>query len=138
MDLVKKFLNAEFIRFLLTGVLNTAFGYGLYALSYYITGHEGVALAIDYVIGAFFNYKSYSLLVFSQYNKKRFIMFCLVYVFTYLLNYLIVFLLMNKLTLNAYVSQLVALTICPLVLFVLLKKYVFLHEETDKELQDTL
>ncbi len=131
MDLIKKIISAEFIRFVLTGVLNTAFGYFLYAASYFLTGNEGLSLAIDYVLGALFNYKSYSILVFGKYNRKRFIAFCMVYVFTYLLNYWILHLLIAKAGLNAYLAQLVALTVCPLVLYFLLKSFVFVNVGED-------
>jgi len=127
MDLIKKLFSAEFVRFVLAGALNTAFGYILYAASYFLTGNEGLSLAIDYVVGALFNYKTYSILVFGKYNRKRFIAFCLVYVFTYFLNYGMLHLLIAWTGLNAYLSQLIALTVCPLALYFLLRSFVFVN-----------
>ncbi|HOH38255.1 MAG TPA: hypothetical protein PLV17_11665, partial [Spirochaetota bacterium] len=55
---IKSFLKAEFIRFLLTGGLNTLVGYIIFAAAFWISGHEALSLVIDYGIGAFFNYLS--------------------------------------------------------------------------------
>jgi putative flippase GtrA len=125
----KRAVNTEFIRFLITGAINTAFGYAVFAVSFFLTGNEAVALAIDYVAGAFFNYQSYARLTFPDYPTKRFIFFCMVYVAVYFLNYSILFLLIRYYLLNAYVSQLFALIVCPLFLYVLLKKFVFLRND---------
>ena len=125
---VKRLLNAEFIRFLLTGGLNTLVGYLIYAGSYWLFRHEGVALIIDYTIGAVFNYASYSKLVFNGYRTKRFLIFIAVYVLTYFLNYGLVAMIMRIFDINAYFAQACALTICPLILYFLLKKFVFTNE----------
>ncbi len=128
MQFIKHFLNAEFIRFLLTGGLNTLVGYIIFAAAFWISGHEALSLVIDYGIGAFFNYLSYSKLVFNGYKTKRFISFIAVYIIAYLLNYGLVKTTMKFFDINAYLAQALALTICPLFLYFMLKKFVFSNE----------
>jgi putative flippase GtrA len=120
----KRVVNAEFMRFLIAGGINTAFGYLVFSAGFFFTGNEAVALVIDYVIGAFFNYQSYSRLAFSGYGR-RFISFCAVYIAAYFLNYFILYFFIHHCGLNAYVSQLCALVVCPLILYLMLKKFVF-------------
>ncbi|HPY04250.1 MAG TPA: GtrA family protein [Spirochaetota bacterium] len=127
---IKHFLNAEFIRFLLTGGLNTLVGYIIFALAFWISGHEALSLVIDYGIGAFFNYLSYSKLVFHGYKTKRFISFIAIYIIAYLLNYGLVKTTMKIFGINAYIAQALALTVCPLFLYFMLKKFVFSNKST--------
>jgi putative flippase GtrA len=125
---IKRLVNTEFIRFLIAGGVNTAFGYIVFAVSFFLTKHEAVALILDYGIGAFFNFQSYSRLAFSGYKGGRFVFFCLVYVVVYFVNYFILLLFIRHFELNAYASQLFALVVCPLLLYVLLKKFVFIKD----------
>jgi putative flippase GtrA len=128
--LIKNAAQNEVIRFLATGALNTLVGFVLYSVSYFIIGHEGIALTINYVLGGLFNYYSYSSLVFKTYETKRFLLFCMAYIITFSVNLGILHVLVKNLHLNAYVSQLAALTICPLLLYILLRKFVFLNNKT--------
>jgi putative flippase GtrA len=130
---IRNILNREFIRFLFTGAINTLVGYAIYSGAYWVFNHEGIALVFDYVIGAIFNYSSYSTLVFRKYKTKRFLIFCAVYVLTYFLNYGLVAGIMRASHLNAYIAQIFALTVCPLVLYMLLKKIVFINNQIATE-----
>jgi putative flippase GtrA len=128
-QLIKNAAQNEVIRFLATGALNTLVGYIIYSVSYFFIGHEGIALTINYVLGGLFNYYSYSSLVFKTYETKRFVLFCLAYIITFSINLGILRLLIRHAAVNPYVSQLVALTICPLLLYILLRKFVFLRND---------
>ena len=127
---IKLFLNAEFIRFLLTGGLNTLVGYIIFVVSFWVSAHEALSLIIDYGIGALFNYLSYSKLVFNGYKTKRFLSFLAVYIIAYLLNYGLVKTTMKFFGINAYIAQALALTVCPLFLYFMLKKFVFSNKST--------
>ncbi len=127
MNLIKKFVKNEFVRFIFTGGVNTAVGYMIYAFFFYMTGNVGLALAIDYILGGLFNYYSYSAIAFKEYKQRRFFMFCFAYIFTFFLNYGIVYLLIQNLKLNAYFAQIAAISVCALVLYFFLKKLVFSH-----------
>jgi len=124
---IKKIANLEFVRFLFTGAVNTAVGYIIYAVCYYLSGNVGFSLAVDYIIGGLFNYYSYSSIAFKEYKNRRFFMFCFAYIFTFFLNYAIVNLVIHYLKINAYFAQIAAISICSLVLYFFLKKLVFSH-----------
>jgi len=109
----------------LTGLLNTAVGYLLYAAGYYITRSETWALVIDYVLSILFNFKSYSILVFGNKNNSRIFIFTLVYGFVFILNRLSLWLYIDFLNIDPYVSQLIALTYIPIILYLLFKNIVF-------------
>lgn len=74
----------EIARYLVAGVVNTAFGYGLYAGLIWLGLDRYVAQAIGYALGTGFNYLTYSRHVFTDAApaKARFVA-------SYAVNYLI-------------------------------------------------
>ncbi len=75
-----------FIRFLIVGVVNTAFSYTLYAILI-LTGLPYLwAFSISYIIGVLFNFQTFGRLVFKNKNNKLIFRFIGVYVVIYLLN----------------------------------------------------
>jgi len=75
-----------FIRFLLVGVLNTAFSYLLYASLILIGLKYLLAFSISYVAGVLFNFQTIGRLVFKNKSNKLLFRFVGVYVVIYLLN----------------------------------------------------
>ena len=75
----------EIFRFLVAGVLNTAFGYGLYAGLIWLGLDRYAAQAIGYVLGTGFNYFTYSRGVFSDAGPAK-MRFALSYAGNYLIN----------------------------------------------------
>lgn len=75
----------EIFRFLVAGVLNTAFGYGLYAGLIWLGLDRYVAQAIGYVLGTGFNYFTYSRGVFTDAGPAK-MRFALSYAGNYLIN----------------------------------------------------
>lgn len=57
--------RAAFLRFLAVGVLNTAFGYAVYALGVLAGLPAQAALALQFVLGALWNYRLHARLVFA-------------------------------------------------------------------------
>jgi putative flippase GtrA len=76
---------AEILRFLVAGVLNTAFGYGLYAGLLWLGLDRYAAQAIGYVLGTGFNYLTYSRGVFRDAGPAK-LRFALSYAGNYLIN----------------------------------------------------
>ena len=74
----------EILRYLVAGVVNTAFGFGLYAGLIWLGLDRYVAQAVGYVLGTGFNYLTYSRHVFVDAGpaKARFVA-------SYAVNYLI-------------------------------------------------
>lgn len=75
----------EILRYLVAGVINTAFGFGLYAGLIWLGLDRYVAQAIGYVLGTAFNYLTYSRGVFRQAGPAK-IRFALSYAGNYLVN----------------------------------------------------
>ena len=80
--------SARFLRFLLVGVLNTAFGYGVFVGCLWLGLHYAVAAAVATVLGVLFNFKSTGRLVFRSRGAGRLHLFVSVYVVTYVINVL--------------------------------------------------
>jgi len=137
--LLKEIVDVQFLKFVLTGVLNTAVGYLVYALMYWLTENKPVALGVDYIFGIFFNFKTYSVLVFKSHDNSRIFRFLFVYILTFCMNYVSLWLLCDIFGINAYIGQIIALTYIPLVLYTLLKYVVFGPDNTPgsmKEISD--
>jgi len=75
-----------FIRFLLVGGLNTAFGYSIYALLLYAGIHFSLASFISTCLGVLFNFKTVGRLVFKNSKSSLFVKFAGVYLFVYLVS----------------------------------------------------
>jgi putative flippase GtrA len=74
------------LRFLGTGGLNTAVGYGAYLLGLRFGLAPVTALTIATVIGALFNYLTISIIVFRERTVLKLPIFTGVYLATYLFN----------------------------------------------------
>lgn len=76
---------AEIARFLVAGVINTAFGYGLYAALIWLGLDRYAAQAIGYILGTGFNYVTYSRGVFMDAGPAK-LRFALSYAGNYLIS----------------------------------------------------
>lgn len=73
-------------RFGLTGVLNFAFGYSLFAALFMAGLHPQTALVISFAIGVLWNFTIHGRYVFGKTGYRRLPGYILVYVFAYLVN----------------------------------------------------
>lgn len=80
--------SASFVRFLLVGGLNTAFGYGVFVACLWLGMHYALAGAISTVLGVLFNFKSTGNLVFRSKGNRNLPRFLAVYAVIYLVNLL--------------------------------------------------
>jgi len=83
---LNKLSQKDYIRFLLTGMLNTLFGYVLYSFFIYLSLHYTIAVFFSTVLGVLFNYNSISKLVFPYQGSSRLFPFVMVYVLVFFLN----------------------------------------------------
>jgi putative flippase GtrA len=74
------------VRFLAVGLLNTAFGYLIFAAGILAGLASGIALAIAMVIGVIFNFFTLGRLVFDSRDPTRLPRFVGVYALTYVVN----------------------------------------------------
>lgn len=73
-------------RFFLISGLNTAFGYGVFALLISLAVHYSLAIFISTFLGILFNFKTIGVLVFKNSNNILIFKFFMVYGITYLIN----------------------------------------------------
>lgn len=79
-------LKKQLIRFLIVGIINTIFGYTLFAILIYIGLHYSLAVLIGTIVGILFNFKTTGKFVFDSHDNKLIFHFVGVYVIIYFLN----------------------------------------------------
>lgn len=78
--------SIRFLRFLAVGVLNTAFGYALYALLVWLGLAPQPALALSFAAGVLWNYLTHARLVFDQRGYRQMLPYAGAYGVIYLIN----------------------------------------------------
>lgn len=118
--------NNQVLRFILVGILNTAFGYGCYVLLIWIKMHYAFAVFFSTTMGVLFNYFTSSYLTFKKniFSKFRLYRFISVYIFVYLINIATVKVVLCF-GINAYIAGFIAIFPVTIITFYLQKKWVF-------------
>ena len=114
----------QLIRFLAVGLLNTAFGYGVFFAALNVTGHTTLSLAISTTLGVLFNFATTGRLVFANRDPARIWRFIGVYAVLFAVN-AAALIALERLGLGAAFGQ--ALLLGPLVIlsFLLNRALVF-------------
>lgn len=115
----------QFVRYILVGVLNTAFGYGVFALLSWFGLHYAFALLAATIVGVLFNFKTYGKFVFSNTNNRLLFRFVVVYCIQYGLNVLLTKLLLMT-GLIVYAAGAISIIIVTIITFFLNKRFVFI------------
>ena len=117
-------MSPQFLRFLLVGLLNTTFGYGLFSVLVWLGQPYPLAIGLATLGGIAFNFQSTGRLVFNGAPLSRLWRFIAIYGVTYAVNVGVVTVLLSY-GMNVYIAN--ALTILPLALltFSLQRKFVF-------------
>ncbi len=123
-SLFRRYYNNNLIRFFLVSGLNTAFGYGIFALLVSLGLHYSLAIFISTVLGILFNFKTIGVLVFKNHNNLLIFKFFLVYGITYLVNTGSIALL-KQMGVNVYAGGAVLLIPVGLMTYFLNKTFVF-------------
>jgi putative flippase GtrA len=115
-------------RYYQAGIVNTLFGYGLFALFVKLGLNMYVAQLFAHVLGVAFNYFSYSRHVFfdSQASKPRFI---LSYVFNYFLG-LVSLAGASLIIASPYLAGIVSIAFVSVMNYLVLKNLVFFRKAT--------
>lgn len=100
--------SARMLRFVLAGLVNTGFGYALYALLVAAGLHPQAALAIQFGVGVIWNYTTHGRYVFGVWGDGRLPRYALSYAVIYLFNAVLLHGLIGA-GLGAYAAQAVAL-----------------------------
>lgn len=118
-------INSRLLRFLITGAINTIASYIIFVILFFIIQQKEITVTLAFIIGVLFNYKTISTFVFADANDRRFILFILVYVLTYILNLIHLWITVDIYGMNVYLSQFLTLSYLPFISFYLNKKYVY-------------
>ena len=78
----------RFIKFLGVGVINTLFGYGIFALFLFLGLHYSLASLLGTILGVLFNFFTTGRIVFNNRNNLLIWKFISVYVVIYLISLL--------------------------------------------------
>ncbi|MCT7554551.1 GtrA family protein [Aliarcobacter butzleri] len=117
--------NNKFIKFILVGILNTAFGYSLFALFIFLNMHYSLAVFLSTALGILFNFKTIGKLVFDSHDNSLIFRFIFVYVLLYLINISCLWFFKISGWENMYINGFILLIPLALISFVLNKKFVF-------------
>lgn len=111
------------IRFLVIGVVNTAFGYAVFATMLFVTNLPNLSIAVATVCGVAFNYFTTSRFVFYS-GAPALFRYIACYAISMLAN-MTFFSLIFDLSSSKYLSQAIALLPTTLLTYFLLKLFVF-------------
>lgn len=118
----------QLVKFVLVGILNTVFGYTLWALLLFLGMHYALAVIVSTIIAVLFNFKTTGSIVFKNKDNKLLFKFVQVYIITMCIN---IFLLKIAKTagLNLYIVGFVLTIVMAIITFLMQKFYVFRSED---------
>ena len=119
--------NYQFLRFLLVGCLNAAFGQAVFIVLVLGGLQDLIALLLATVAGALFNYATAKRMVFQKSGTARWRRFTLCYAFTYGLNAWL--LRLSSAFISPIPAQLLLAFPIALLTFGLMRRYVFVENE---------
>lgn len=114
----------RFLRFIAVGVLNTAFGYLVFAAGIILGLSPELALLVATILGVTFNFLTTGRLVFNSRDAGRLPRFVLVYAAIYALNALALRALVNAGIPSLY-AQPILMPIVTIVTFLSMRRFVF-------------
>lgn len=120
----------QIAAFVLTGLLNTVVGYGLYAFFIYVGLNYVQSLTVATAIGILFNFKSLGTLVFKSNDNRLLGKFLVVYVILFLINLLVISVLV-KWGMGDYLAGMVSIVFVSVLSFLVNKFYVFAKKGKD-------
>jgi putative flippase GtrA len=123
--LTGKLSDLKIIRFLLTGVINTVFGYSVFAALLFFKAQYLVALLLATVAGVIFNYFSFGRMVFNNHGWSVFTKFVVAYSLIYGVNAVLLGSLTEILHVNPYVGQIVCIPISVVLGWILMNFWVY-------------
>jgi len=123
-------VGGSFARFVATGLLNTLFGYGLYAVLVFAGMGYVMALLLATVIGLTFNFFSFGRLAFRMpVAGRRFPGFVAVYAASFALNAGLLRFFVHVGGLDPYLGQLACVPPIALLTYLALDRWVYVKEK---------
>ena len=124
--------DKQFRRYLLVGVLNTVFGYSIFAFFIYCGLHYVVAGFLSTCLAVIFNFKTTGTMVFRQANNALFLRFITVYTILFFVN-ICLLKLGTYFIMNIYLNGAIVILLMAIAAYLLNKRFVFqrISHETD-------
>jgi len=117
-------IKKQIFSYILVGILNTFFGYSIYALLIFSGLSYIYSILISTIAGIIFNFKTISKFVFGSSDNSLIKKFILVYVFGLIMNIFLIKL-FNFFNLNFYIAGFLSIIAVAVISFVLMKFFVF-------------
>lgn len=126
---LERFADPKIIKFLSAGVINTVFGYSVYAALLFIKAPYLIALFVATVAGVVFNYFSFGRMVFNDHGGwSVFGKFVIAYALIYGANAVLLRILMVDFLLNPYLGQIICIPISVLLSWLLMNYWVYKND----------
>lgn len=112
-------------RYIVAGIVNTIFGYSMFALFVFLKFHYSLAVLMSTIFGIIFNFVNFGSFVFKSKPWNKLHKFVLVYFFLYLLNIFGLYVFVNLLSMNIYFSNAMLIIMIAGIGFLLSRKFVY-------------
>ena len=123
------FQISDKIRFLIVGTFNAGLSYLIYSAICYFCNESlyQTALVIAWVLTSITSFLTQRFLVFNVEGNlvKQYLKCCTTWFFSYIINALLLEVLIQKLGLNVYLSQILATGVCAVFNYIMLKIFAF-------------
>jgi len=131
MKLIKQMLDDKRIRFLITGGINTGFSFGVFSLVTFLGGIYQLATAVSLITTVILSYFLNKYFTFRQKERsgREIVVFCLVYLVSYVINNLMLYVLKDMWEINQYLSQLICVPIITIISFIGHNKFSFANKK---------
>lgn len=117
------------IRFLIVGSFNAGVSYLLYAIFVFFLGEKfyQISLALAWIVSSFVSFFTQKYLVFNVEGNifKQYLKCCTTWLFSYLINAILLELFVKHFGVNVYLAQIVATFTCAFFTYVLFKCFAF-------------
>jgi len=123
-------LKKQIINFIIVGIVNTIFGYSIYALFIYFGFNYIISIFIATIVGVLFNFKTIGKFVFNSKNNNLLFKFLFVYLIVFIINILVIKF-FKIYGFNNYLAGLFALLPASVSSFILNKYFVFKGEKIE-------
>ncbi|RCX19014.1 putative flippase GtrA [Fontibacillus phaseoli] len=126
------------VKFIIVGVLNTLVGFVVYAgFIQFVNRNYFIALVFSHIVGVAHSYLWNNKWTFGQknYQAKSAAKFVVVYIFTFLVNLFLLFILVDTMGTNKLIAQGIALFITTLISFFAHKHWSFQNKSESEGVQ---
>jgi putative flippase GtrA len=131
LNIINRKSALQIFRYGVVGVLNNLLGYGIYLLVTFFWLEPMVAISMLYPVGAITAYFGHSKYAFAYQGKHTYalVRYIIAHLIGYGVNFLMLYILWEKLKFPHQAVQAVAIVVVAGVLFLLFRYFVFPHSE---------